>query len=67
MKLLSIAAFFSCALTIGFAEAQQTKKIAEVEGISEYRLDNGVKVLLFPDDSKPQFTVNMTVHGRLAP
>jgi zinc protease len=32
-----------------------------VEGITEYRLPNGVKILLFPDDSKPQFTVNMTV------
>ena len=41
--------------------AQQTRLVTEVEGISEYRLDNGVQVLLFPDDSKPQFTVNMTV------
>lgn len=31
-----------------------------VEGITEYRLDNGLKVLLFPDLSKQTMTVNMT-------
>jgi len=30
------------------------------DGISEYRLSNGLKVLLFPDDSKPTVTVNIT-------
>ncbi len=44
------------------AIAQQPKKVVEVEGITEYRLDNGVKLLLFPDNSKPQFTMNMTVN-----
>ena len=37
-------------------------KVIELEGISEYRLSNGIKVLLFADDSKPQFTLNMTVN-----
>lgn len=36
-------------------------KITEIEGISEYRLKNGVRVLLFPDASKQVVTVNMTV------
>jgi len=31
-----------------------------VEGITEYRLDNGLRVLLFPDASKPTVTVNIT-------
>jgi zinc protease len=31
-----------------------------VEGIAEYRLDNGLRVILFPDPSKPTATVNMT-------
>ena len=31
-----------------------------VEGISEYNLDNGLKILLFPDQSKPTITVNVT-------
>ena len=35
-------------------------KGATVEGITEYALDNGLKVLLFPDASKPTTTVNIT-------
>ncbi len=35
-------------------------KGATVEGITEYRLANGLKVLLFPDASKPTVTVNIT-------
>jgi zinc protease len=31
-----------------------------VEGITEYRLPNGLKVLLFPDSSRPTITVNVT-------
>ncbi|WP_411831101.1 M16 family metallopeptidase [Mariniflexile sp. AS56] len=38
----------------------QIKKIASVEGISEYMLDNGMKVLLFPDNSSQTITVNIT-------
>jgi zinc protease len=30
------------------------------EGITEYRLPNGLKVLLFPDSSRPTVTVNVT-------
>jgi zinc protease len=33
---------------------------ASIEGVTEYRLQNGLKVLLFPDSSKPTITVNMT-------
>jgi zinc protease len=35
-------------------------KITEVEGITEYRLANGLRVLLFPDQTKPTVTVNVT-------
>jgi len=35
-------------------------KGASVEGITEYQLKNGLKVLLFPDASKPTITVNIT-------
>ncbi len=34
-------------------------KITEVEGITEFRLDNGLRVLLFPDQSKETVTVNI--------
>ncbi len=37
------------------------KKIQAIEGISEYRLDNGLQVLLYPDPSRPTVTVNLTV------
>ncbi|WP_231612450.1 M16 family metallopeptidase [Novipirellula galeiformis] len=36
-------------------------KVTELEGISEYTFENGVRVLLFPDESKEVVTVNMTV------
>jgi zinc protease len=35
-------------------------RTASVEGITEYRLENGMRVLLFPDQSKQTITVNMT-------
>jgi len=38
----------------------QLKQTASVEGITEYMLDNGLKVLLFPDNSSQTITVNIT-------
>jgi zinc protease len=35
-------------------------KVTETDGISEYRLQNGLKVLLYPDSAKPTVTVNIT-------
>jgi zinc protease len=35
-------------------------EVALVEGITEYRLPNGLQLLLAPDDSKPTTTVNLT-------
>jgi zinc protease len=40
--------------------APTIKAVAEVEGITEYRLSNGLRVLLAPDASKPTTTVNIT-------
>src|SRR5882724_10190713 len=36
------------------------ERVTSVEGITEYRLANGLRVLLFPDPSKQTMTVNMT-------
>ncbi|MEP7303062.1 MAG: pitrilysin family protein [Caldimonas sp.] len=36
------------------------EEVTQVEGITEYRLANGLQVLLVPDDSKPSTTVNVT-------
>lgn len=35
-------------------------RVTTVEGITEYSLPNGLRVLLFPDQSKPTVTVNIT-------
>lgn len=43
------------------ADTPTPKKIVTIEGITEYLLDNGLKVLLVPDDSRPTVTVNLTV------
>ena len=59
----------TAALALGLAvfaasasHAQEAfKKVASVEGITEYRLANGLRVLLFPDRLPPKVTVNLTV------
>ncbi len=37
------------------------EKVTSVEGITEYRLANGLRVLMFPDQTKQTITVNLTV------
>jgi zinc protease len=36
------------------------ERVTTVEGITEYRLSNGLRVLLFPDPTKQTITVNIT-------
>jgi zinc protease len=36
------------------------QKITSIEGITEYAFPNGLHVLLFPDNSQPKITVNVT-------
>ena len=40
----------------------QVTQGATVEGITQYTLDNGLEVLLFPDQSKQTATVNITYY-----
>ena len=42
------------------AQPEGTEQVTSVEGIIEYRLDNGLKVLLMPDRSRPTATINIT-------
>ncbi|PKL96396.1 MAG: insulinase family protein [Gammaproteobacteria bacterium HGW-Gammaproteobacteria-8] len=42
------------------AQESTPEFVTEVEGIREFRLDNGMKVLLMPDASRPTTTVNVT-------
>ncbi len=37
------------------------QKVVSIEGVTEYRLANGARVLLFPEASRPTVTANMTV------
>ncbi|MBI4892787.1 MAG: insulinase family protein [Acidobacteria bacterium] len=42
------------------AQPAAFQKVTSVEGITEYRLPNGLRVLLFPDPTKSNITVNVT-------
>lgn len=60
---LALAAMPICLIAPSLAADEKLsppKKITSVEGITEYQLNNGLKVLLFPDQSKPTVTVNIT-------
>jgi zinc protease len=48
-------------LSVSALRAEGPQKLATVEGVTEYRLANGARVLLFPEASRPTITVNMTV------
>jgi zinc protease len=55
------ALFFLClAVSMMAALPKGVTKVTSVEGITEYRLDNGLRFLVFPDASKPVITVNIT-------
>jgi zinc protease len=52
-------------LVVGSVSAQAplpagVERVTSVEGITEYRLANGMRVLLFPDPSNARITVNIT-------
>jgi zinc protease len=49
------------ALLTPLAAAAEAKKVVTVEGITEYQLDNGLRVLLLPDPSTSAVTVNLTM------
>ncbi|WP_423926154.1 M16 family metallopeptidase [Candidatus Palauibacter sp.] len=59
----ALAGLISALAASGTAHAQLPAGVTEmatVEGITEYQLDNGLRFLLFPDQSKQQITVNVT-------
>ncbi|MET0383559.1 MAG: pitrilysin family protein, partial [Burkholderiaceae bacterium] len=57
-RLLALAAAAAASLSAQGASLPQP--VREVEGVREYRLPNGLQVLLIPDASKPTVTVNVT-------
>jgi zinc protease len=65
----AFAALAALAATVSLAAASApppaalpagVSKVVSVEGVDEYRLANGLEVLLYPDASKPTATVNVT-------
>ncbi len=63
VSLALAAVLLAGAAPLAAAEAPKPaapERVTSVEGITEYRLANGLKVLLFPDASKPTITVNVT-------
>jgi len=69
-RLLALAATLFTSAAIGQTLTAQSParasqpgratKVASVEGVDEYTLPNGLRVLLFPDQSKATTTVNIT-------
>jgi zinc protease len=57
---LSVALLSAAAITAQTRLPAGMTRVVSVEGITEYRLDNGLQVLLFRDPSKATITVNVT-------
>ncbi|HWO01070.1 MAG TPA: pitrilysin family protein [Blastocatellia bacterium] len=55
-----VAVFAAGASRAQAAPPKGVELVTSVEGITEYRLANGLRVLLFPDQSKQTATVNIT-------
>ncbi len=49
------------AVSLAAAPPKPFTQGASVEGLTEYQLPNGLKVVLVPDPSKPTITINLTV------
>lgn len=66
LKQIALAITLTVATSVSmpsFAKLPEgVKKITSVEGITEYRLDNGLQVLIFPDKTQETITVNIVYH-----
>src|SRR5579883_2950707 len=60
-KRLIFVFFLAAVFAASFAQTLPpgVQKVTSVEGITEYSFPNGLRVLLFPDNSKPKITVNV--------
>src|SRR5687767_11837197 len=67
-RLALLLVFLSLISSRGFTQTapkaislpEGVERVTAVEGITEYNLPNGLRVLLFPDPSRPIITVNIT-------
>ncbi len=61
LSFLALFLFFQSMFAQEHKLPEGITQLASVEGITEYLLeDNGLRILLFPDNSKPTITVNVT-------
>ena len=63
---IAVALLIALPLTQSAAQTARSvapalRKVTSVEGITEYALPNGLRVLLVPDATKPTFTINLTI------
>src|SRR3954470_8593208 len=57
---VAVASYGEKAKSSAAAKTSAPVKVTSVEGITEYQLSNGLRVLLFPDPTKATVTVNLT-------
>ncbi len=60
LRLLAVLLAFLAGPALAQGLPKGVTRVTSVEGITQYRLANGLQVLLFPDPSKPTITVNVT-------
>lgn len=56
-----VALLGAMCMTLAVRADEPLTKVGTVEGITDYKMANGLRVLLFPDASKPLVTVNCTI------
>ncbi len=59
-QVLSVVLFASMVSSAQTSLPDGVTKVTSVEGITEYKFANGLELLVFPDPSKPNITVNIT-------
>ncbi len=60
MKHIFVSLVLLVSISSTVASAAKITEIQTIEGITEYAMENGLQVLLFPDESKDTITVNIT-------
>ncbi len=57
---LRFAAFLLLLVAFAGFAAELPRQVASIEGVTEYRLDNGLRLLMVPDPSASNFTVHIS-------
>jgi len=57
---LRLAGFLLLLVSLAAFAAELPRQVASIEGVTEYRLDNGLRLLMVPDPSASNFTVHIS-------